>query len=107
MSAPRRSRPFGRRVKPRAAQGDSTTNSQRQFERHCGAQGESRRDKTRAREGFRAEPVQDVTASDTADCDLAQARADDSVAAPENATSNPEGVDLRRLLLVAADAVMT
>src|SRR5262249_39465554 len=93
------------RAKHRAAQGDPATNSRRQCKRHCGAQGEPGGDKTRAREGFRAEPVQDVTAPDTADCDLAQARADGSVAARESAASNREGVDLRRLL-VAAEAVM-
>ncbi len=58
--------------------------------------------KTGAREGFRAEPAQGVTASDAAGCDLAQARADGSGAATETpAASNLlEGVDLRRLRLV-------
>ena len=64
----------------RTAQGEPATNGQRQFKSHRGAQGEPGRDKTRAREGFRAEPAQDVTASvtasDAAGSDLAQARAD-------------------------------
>src|SRR5581483_103543 len=64
--------------------------------RHSGAQGEPRRDKTRAREGFRAEPVQGFTASNAADSDLAQARADRPAAARESATS--EGVDRRRMV---------
>ena len=97
-----RSRECG--AKHRTAQGEPATNSQRQFKSHRGAQGEPGRDKTRAREGFRAEPAQDVTASDAADSDLAQARADVSVSVRESAASNPKGVDLRGM--VAVDAVI-
>ena len=82
-----RSRECGARH--RTAQGEPATNSQRQFKSHRGAQGEPGRDETRAREGFRAEPAQDVTASDAADSDLAQARADASVAVRESAASIP------------------
>jgi hypothetical protein len=78
-------------------------NSQRQFKSHRGAQGEPGRDKTRAREGFRAEPAQDVTAFDAADPDLAQTRTDASGAARESAASNSKRVDLRGM--VAVDAV--
>src|SRR5262245_7599498 len=91
-------------AKHRTAQGEPATNGQRQFKSHCGAQGEPGRDKARAGEGFRAEPAQDVAASDAADSNPAQARADASVAVRESAASNPKGVDLRRL--VAADAVI-
>ena len=66
-----RSRELG--AKHGTAQGKPTTNSQRQFKSHCGAQGEPGRDKTRPREGFRAELAQDVTAPDAAGSDLAQA----------------------------------
>ena len=52
-------------AKHRTAQGEPAANSQRQFKGHCGAQGEPGRDETRAREGFRAEPAQSVTAFDT------------------------------------------
>ena len=77
-------------------QGEPTTNSQqRQFKSHCGAQGEPGRNKTRAREGFRAEPAQDVTTSGAARSGLAQARADVSVAARASAASNPKGLVLR------------
>ncbi|HEY6375255.1 MAG TPA: hypothetical protein VIX90_06990, partial [Edaphobacter sp.] len=68
------------------------------------AQGEPGRDKTRAREGFRAEPAQDVTASDAADSDLAQARADASVSVRESEASNPKGMGVRRM--VAVDGVI-
>ena len=87
-----RSREHG--TQHRTAQGEPATNNQRQFKSHSGAQGEPGRDQTRAREGFRAEPVQDVIASDAADADLAQARAGVSVAARESATSTSQGVDL-------------
>ena len=56
-----RSRESG--AKHRTAQGEPAANRQRQFKSHCGAQGEPGRDETRAREGFRAEPAQDVTVS--------------------------------------------
>ena len=59
--------------------------------RHCGAQGEPGRDKTRAREGFRAEPVQGFTTSNTAKADPAQARADRSAAPRESAASAGSG----------------
>ena len=98
-----RSRECG--AKHRTAQGEPATNSQRQFKSHWGAQGEPGRDKTRAREGFRAEPAQDVTASDAAGSNLAQARADASLPVRESAASNPKGLDLRRRL-VAVDAVI-
>ena len=87
-----RSREHG--AQHRTAQGEPATNNQRQFKSHSGAQGEPGRDQTRAREGFRAEPAQDVIASDAADADLAQARAGVSVAARESATSTSQGVDL-------------
>ena len=94
-----RSRESG--AKHRTAQGEPAANGQRQFKSHWGAQGEPGRDKARAREGFRAEPAQDVTASDAAGSDLAQARAD---TAGESAAPIPKGVDLRRL--VAVDSVI-
>src|SRR6266404_3376889 len=97
-----RSRESG--AKHRTAQGEPATNGRRQFKSHWGAQGQPGRDKARAREGFRAEPAQDVTASDAADSDLAQARADASVPVRESAASNPKGMVLRRM--VAVDAVI-
>jgi hypothetical protein len=78
------------------------TNGRRQFKSHWGAQGQPGRDKARAREGFRAEPAQDVTASDAADSDLAQARTDASVPVRESAASNPKGMDRRRMVAVEA-----
>ena len=64
----------------RTAQGEPAASRQREFKSHWGAQGDPGRDETRAREGFRAEPAQDgtasVTASDAAGPGLAQARAD-------------------------------
>jgi len=98
-----RSRECG--AKHRTAQGEPATNSQREFKSHRGAQGEPGRDKTRAREGFRAEPAQDVTSSDEAASDLAQARTNASVPVRESAAPNPKGVDLRRRM-VAVDAVI-
>ena len=44
-------------AKHRTAQGEPATNSQRQFKGDRGTQGEPGRDKTRAREGFGAEPA--------------------------------------------------
>ena len=60
-------------AKHRTAQGEPATNSQRQFKSDRGTQGEPGRDKTRAREGFGADPAQDITASDAANFDRAQA----------------------------------
>src|SRR5204863_9968809 len=73
-----------------------------QFKSHWGAQGQPGRDKARASEGFRAEPAQDVTASDAADSDLAQARTDASVPVCESAASNAKGMDRRRMVAVEA-----
>src|SRR6266404_3635467 len=95
-----RSRESG--AKHRTAQGEPATNGRRQFKSHWGAQGQPGRDKARAREGFRAEPAQDVTASDAADSDLAQARTDASVPVRESAASNPKGMDRRRMVAVEA-----
>ena len=76
----------------RTAQGEPAANGQRQFKSHWGAQGQPGRDETHAREGFRADPAQGVTASDAAGSGLAQARADVSAAAGESAASIlPEG----------------
>ena len=71
-----RSRESG--AKHRTAQGEPAANRQRQFKSHWGAQGDPGRDETRAREGFRAKPAQDITitAADAAGPGLAQARAD-------------------------------
>src|SRR5260370_8837497 len=95
-----RSRESG--AKHRTAQGEPATNGRRQFKSHWGAQGQPGRDKARAREGFRAEPAQHVTASDAADSDLAQARTDASVPVRESAASNPKGMDRRRMVAVEA-----
>src|SRR5450631_764663 len=95
-----RSRESG--AKHRTAQGEPATNGRRQFKSHWGAQGQPGRDKARAREGFRAEPAQDVTVSDAADSDLAQARTDASVPVRESPASNPKGMDLRRMVAVEA-----
>src|SRR5439155_5966503 len=66
-----RSREFG--ANHRTAQGEPAADGQRQLKSHWGAEGKPGRDETRAREGFRAEPAQGVSACDAAGSGLPQA----------------------------------